>query len=84
MINANAGGLYTHIYFAQWLRLAVPFLDPKIQHIINKFPTLVMAGACLPHLAIISTSFNATHLWHNAHWIIAKASSEEELAITVG
>ena len=83
-MDANAWGLYTHIYFAQWLLLAAPFLDPNIQHIIKKFPTLVMAGACLPDLAIISTSFNTTHLWHNAEWMIANAATEEEFAIAVG
>ena len=83
-IDANAWGLYTHIYFAQWLMLAAPFLDPKIQTIIKKFPTLVMAGACLPDLAIISKSFNTTHLWHNADWMLANASTEEEFAIAVG
>ncbi len=83
-IDANAWGLYTHIYFAQWLLLAAPFLDPKIQHIIKKFPTLVMAGACLPDLAIISKSFNTTHLWHNAEWMIANAATDEEFAIAVG
>lgn len=83
-IDANAWGLYTHIYFAQWLLLAAPFLDPKIQHIIKKFPTLVMAGACLPDLAIISKSFNTTHLWHNTDWMLANASTDEEFAIAVG
>ncbi len=83
-IDANAWGLYTHIYFAQWLLLAAPFLDPKIQHIIKKFPTLVMAGACLPDLAIISKSFNTTHLWHNADWMLANALTEEQFAIAVG
>lgn len=83
-IDANAWGLYTHVYFAQWLWLAAPFLDPKVQHIIKKFPTLVMAGACLPDLAIISKSFNTTHYWNNAIWMIENAKTDEEFAIAVG
>ena len=83
-IDANAWGLYTQVYFARWLWLAAPFKDPKIQHIFKKFFTLVMAGACLPDLAIISTSFNITHLWHNTNWMISNASTEEEFAIAVG
>ncbi|MES2503027.1 MAG: zinc dependent phospholipase C family protein [Pseudomonadota bacterium] len=83
-IDANAWGLYTHIYFAQWLLMATPLLDPKLHGVIKKFPTLVMAGACLPDLAIISKSFNTTHQWQKAEWMMTNASTDEELAIAIG
>ena len=83
-IDANAWGLYTHIYFAQWLLMASPLLDPKIQQAIKKFPTLVLAGACLPDLAIISKHFHTTHQWQKAEWMIENAHSEQEIAIAVG
>ena len=83
-MDANAWGLYTHIYFAQWLLMATPLLDPKLHGVIKKFPTLVMAGACLPDLAIISKSFNTTHQWQKAEWMMANANTDEELAIAIG
>jgi hypothetical protein len=83
-IDANAWGLYTHIYFTQWLIYAAPFLDPNIQKIIKKFPTLVMAGACLPDLAIISQKFNTTHQWQKAEWMLKNARTEQEFAIAIG
>ncbi len=83
-IDANAWGLYTHIYFAQWLLMASTLLDPKIQHAIKKFPTLVLAGACLPDLAIISKHFHTTHQWQKAEWMMQNSSTDQEIAIAVG
>ena len=83
-LDANAWGLYTHIYFSQYLLLASPLLDPKIQQAIKKFPRLVLAGACLPDLAIISKSFSTTHQWQISEHMIATATTEEEIAMAVG
>ena len=83
-IDANAWGLYTHIYFAQWLLMASPLLDPKIQQAVKKFPTLVLAGACLPDLAIISKHFHTTHQWQKAEWMVENAETEQEIAIAIG
>ncbi len=83
-LDANAWGLYTHIYFSQCLLLASPLLDPKIQQAIKRFPKLVLAGACLPDLAIISKSFNTTHQWHISEHMVGTANTEEEIAIAVG
>jgi len=82
--DANAWGLYTHIYFTQWLLMATPLLDPKLHGVIKKFPTLVLAGACLPDLAIVSKSFNTTHQWQKAELMMNNASTDEELAIAIG
>lgn len=82
--DANAWGLLTHLYFAQSLLWAMPLLDPRLQRAIRQFPDLVMAGACLPDLAIVSNTFRHTHLWENAHQLLAAAQSDEETAIAIG
>lgn len=82
--DANAWGLVTHLYFAQSLLWAMPLLDPSLQKAIKRFPELVMAGACLPDLAIISHRFRHTHLWENAHHLLKVAQTDEEIAIAVG
>jgi len=62
----------------------MPLLDPRLQNVIRKFPELVMAGACLPDLAIISHRFRHTHLWENAHHLLQAAQTDEETAIAIG
>jgi Zinc dependent phospholipase C len=79
-----AWGLMTHLYFAQSLLWAMPLLDPRLQAVIRKFPELVMAGACLPDLAIVSNSFHNTHDWEHAQHLLNSAQSEEETAIAIG
>jgi hypothetical protein len=83
-LDANAWGLYTHVYFAQSLFLASPLLDKRFRESIKRFPELVMAGACLPDLAIISKRFKTTHQWQKAEYLIDNASSHEETAIAIG
>jgi hypothetical protein len=83
-LDASAWGLFTHIYFSQYLLMAPALLDPKIQQVIKKFPKLVLAGACLPDLAIISKSFSTTHQWHISEQMIASAETEEAIAMAVG
>jgi Zinc dependent phospholipase C len=88
-LDANAWGLYTHIYFSQYLLLLAPLLGDKvlntnIQQAISKHPKLVLAGACLPDLAIISKAFNSTHQWRISEQMLAAARTEQEVAIAVG
>ena len=52
--DAHAWGLYTHVYFAQLLVWAVPLTDPRYRRAVKAFPRLVLAGACLPDLALLS------------------------------
>ena len=82
--EANAWGLITHVYFAHSLLWAMPLLDPRLRKAIQNFPDLVMAGACLPDLAIISKDYRNTHNWQNAHELLDNAKNEEELAIAIG
>lgn len=88
-VDANAWGLYTHIYFAQYLLFVAPLasnkkLHAKIQQAVERFPKLVLAGACLPDLAIISKAFSTTHQWRISEQMLAAARTEQEIAIAVG
>lgn len=83
-LDANAWGLYTHVFFAQSLLLASPLLDKHFRIAIKRFPELVMAGACLPDLAIVSKKFKSAHQWHKAEFLINSASTDEETAIAIG
>lgn len=82
--DAHAWGLVTHLYFAQSLFWAMPLLDPRLQRAIKRFPELVMAGACLPDLALISQAFRHTHLWENSQHLLLTANTDEETAIAIG
>ena len=82
--DANAWGLVTHLYFAHSLLWAMPALDPRLRKAVENFPDLVMAGACLPDLAIVSKHFKSTHHWQPAHNLLDRAETEEELAIAIG
>lgn len=82
--DAYAWGLVTHLYFAQSLVWAMPLLDTRVQNAIKRFPELVMAGACLPDLALISYRFRFTHLWESAHHLLKTAQTDEEIAIAAG
>lgn len=83
-IEANAWGLFTHVYFAQSLLIATPLLDKRFREAIKRFPELVMAGACLPDLAVISKKFKSTHQWQKATYLIDNATTHEEIAIAIG
>lgn len=87
--DACAWGLYTHVYFAQLLVWAVPLTDPRFRKAALAFPRLVMAGACLPDLALLSERpwgepFSTTHQWQRARKLLEDAQSDEELALSLG
>lgn len=82
--DAHAWGLLTHVYFAQWLLWTLPLADPGLRRAVQKFPELVMAGACLPDLALISPAFRDTHRWDHLHALIHGASSDEAAAVAIG
>lgn len=82
--DVSAWGLFTHIYFAQYVAFSTPLLDPRLRNAVKKFPLLVMAGACLPDLALISKNFKTTHHWDQATLMLTNAKSDEEIAIAIG
>jgi len=87
--DASAWGLYTHVYFAQLLLWATPLTDPRFRKAVIAFPRLVLAGACLPDLALVGRFHNAaeldeTHYWEYAQRQLSEASTDEERAIALG
>lgn len=87
--DAHAWGLYTHVYFAQLLLWAVPLTDPRYRRAIKSFPKLVLAGACLPDLALLSEHpwgepFSTTHQWQRARKLLDDARSDQEYALSLG
>lgn len=82
--DALAWGLFTHVYFAQWLIWSMPLLDPNLRRAVRRFPQLVLAGACLPDLALMSPVFRNTHRWESCQDLLRCAASDEERAIAVG
>ena len=87
--DANAWGLYTHVYFAQWLLWGVPLLDAELRRAVSRYPKLVMAGACLPDLAIVgravgTLAFERTHNWQDAARMLQSAENDAERALAVG
>lgn len=87
--SAHAWGLFTHIYFAQLLLWATPLADPRLRRLVRKFPQLVMAGACLPDLAIFAKyaktdAFDANHQWETSERLFREARDERETALAIG
>jgi len=87
--DALAWGLYTHVYFAQLLVWAVPLLDPVLRRAVRRFPQRMMAGACLPDLALVGSTarthaFEASHRWETAHALLDAAHDDESRACAVG
>jgi hypothetical protein len=87
--DALAWGLYTHVYFAQLLVWAVPLLDPAIRRAVRQFPQRLMAGACLPDLALVgptarTRAFDTSHRWETAHALLDAACDDESRACAVG
>lgn len=87
--DALAWGLYTHVYFAQLLVWAVPLLDPGLRRAVLRFPQRLMAGACLPDLALVGATartraFDTSHRWETAHVLLDTAHDDESRACAVG
>jgi Zinc dependent phospholipase C len=86
--DAFAWGLQTHVFLAQWALAAVPLADAQVRGAVLRLPRLVLAGACLPDLALAGrmlglTAFRRAHQWSTLRRLAA-ACCDEERAITVG
>jgi hypothetical protein len=86
--DAWAWGLQTHAFFAQALLWLVPLTDPRLRKAASKLPQLILAGACLPDLALTSAgripALDASHDWETAARLLAEAGSDEERALALG
>src|SRR6185503_18240443 len=87
-IDAHAWGLPTHLFFAHYALLALPFADPELRAAAARFPRLVLAGACLPDLALIgqmmgTPAFQRSHRWSMLRRIAAAPRDERERALAL-
>src|ERR671923_2562635 len=86
--DAQAWGLQTHVFVAQWALAALPLADAGIRAAVLRMPRLVLAGACLPDLALAGrmlglTEFRRAHQWSTLRRLAA-APGAETRAIAVG
>jgi hypothetical protein len=86
--DALAWGLQTHVCVAQWALAALPLADPQFRAAALRLPRLVLAGACLPDLALAGRmlglqAFRRAHQWSTVRRLAA-ACWDEERAIAVG
>ena len=87
--DALAWGLQTHVYFAHWLVLALPFADPELRRVVARLPRLVLTGACLPDLALAgkmlaTPAFRRAHNWSMLRRVAAAPRDDTELALAIG
>lgn len=61
--DACAWGLYSHVAYTHAMLNALPWLPAPLLQAVQRFPSLVLAGACLPDLAVVSRRFKQSHGW---------------------
>jgi hypothetical protein len=88
--DANAWGLQTHVFLAHYALSAVPLADLALRAAAQALPRLVLAGACLPDLAIVgrfflhSPAFCRSHLWATLRRIAATPRNDYDRALAFG
>jgi hypothetical protein len=88
--DAHAWGLQSHLFFAHYALAAVPLADPELRAAAVRLPRFVLAGACIPDLAIIGKLFLGTpvfrrsHLWATLRRIAAAPCGDHERAMALG
>ena len=87
--DALAWGLQTHLFFAHYALLAVPFLDPELRRAAARLPGLVLAGACLPDLALAGRAlgtpvFRRAHRWSTLRRLAAAPRDDADRALALG
>lgn len=87
--DALAWGLQTHLFFAQYALMFTPLADPKLRRAAARLPRLVLAGACLPDLALVGPvigtyAFRQSHQWATLRRIAAVPLCDEDRALVFG
>jgi hypothetical protein len=87
--DAAAWGLQTHLLFAHYALLSIPFLDPDLRRAAARLPGLVLAGACLPDLALAggvlgTPVFRRAHRWSTLRRLAAAPRDDTERALALG
>jgi hypothetical protein len=88
--DAFAWGLQTHVHFAQYALALAPLADPELRAAAARLPRLVLAGACLPDLAVVGRFFLGTpvfrrsHLWSTLRRMAGAPRNDRDRALLVG
>ncbi len=88
--EAHAWGLQTHLFFAQYALALVPLADPQLRAAAARLPRVVLAGACLPDLAVVgrfflrTPAFRRAHLWGTLRRIAATPRNDHDRALAMG
>lgn len=87
--DANAWGLETHLFFAQWLLATLPFADAELRGAAARLPRLVFAGACLPDLALAGkvlglVAFRRAHEWATLRRMTSAPRGDADRALALG
>jgi hypothetical protein len=87
--DAAAWGLQTHLFLAESLVALLPLADEGLRSAARRLPRLVLAGACLPDLALAgralgTPAFRRAHLWSTLRRIAAAPRDEAEQALALG
>jgi hypothetical protein len=87
--DALAWGLQSHLVFAHYALLMMPFADARLRAAAARFPRLVLTGACLPDLALTgrfagTPAFRRTHRWSTLRRISAVPRDDADCALLVG
>lgn len=88
--EAHAWGLQTHLFFAQYALALVPLADPQLRAAAARLPRVVLAGACLPDLAVVgrfflrTPAFRRAHLWGTLRRIAAAPRDDHDRALALG
>jgi hypothetical protein len=87
--DAFAWGLQTHLFFAQWILITLPLADRELRNAVARLPRLVLAGACLPDLALAgrvlgTPAFRRAHRWSMLRRLAAAPRDDGDRALAVG
>jgi hypothetical protein len=87
--DALAWGLQTHVFFAQCALALLPFGDSQLRAAALRFPRLVLAGACLPDLALTggligTPAFRCAHRWSTLRRLAAMPRDDADQALALG
>lgn len=88
--EALAWGLQTHIFFAHYALASLALTDPGVRAAALRFPRLVLAGACIPDLAVVGRLFVRTpafvraHRWATLRRIAGALGNDRDRALTLG
>lgn len=81
--ESHAWGLYSHVVYSQYLLAALPLLPAPLMQAARRFPTLVLAGSCLPDLAVVSRRFQHSHGWGIGQQLL-QTDNQASLALGIG